>query len=516
MNEKTTIELNDALSPDGLPDDVSLLKQMILHLVKDLRDKDRVVLDLQSQLDVLRRRVFGRRSEKLDANQRMLFEDLVREALDEQAAEAAETPSEGHSTTGMSSQRNGRKPLPADLPRERIEHHPDADELTCESCGREKRPMGEAITEQLDYVPASFVIVEHVRTKYACPACKENVTIADLPPMPIEKGRPGCGLLAHVLTSKYGDHLPLHRQEQIYRRHGIDLSRKTLCDWVRDSANLLNPIVDEMKRQLLASNYLHTDDTPVPVQDKSKTTTRNGYLWAYIDPHHNVVFDYTPSRSRAGPLAFLEHFKGLVQADAYAGYDALFAQPYVTEIGCWAHARRKFHDAKTTDPVRATRMLTLIGKLYDIERDAKEQQLDPDAVAALRRNNAQPVLDQIETLLKSWSIDVLPKSPIGKAVKYARNQWTPLTRYVERGHVDIDNNLAERILRTVAVGRKNWLFAGSDQGARRAATIYSLIGACKLCRIDPFAYLRDVIHRVSTHPNSRINELTPPNWKPTH
>lgn len=514
MNEKTTITLNDNLSPSELPDDATLLKQMILHLVKDLRDMQRENIDLQSQLDVLRRRVFGRSSEKVDPNQLALFDNLVREALGERACEIVDTPTEPESQNKPASKRNGRTPLPADLPRERIEHQPAAETLTCETCGKAKKPIGEEITEQLDYVPASFVVYEHARIKYACPHCRENVTIAEMPPMPIEKGRPGSGLLAHVLTSKFADHLPLNRQEQIYRRHGIELSRKTLGDWVRDSATLLNPIVNEMKRQLLDSHYIHTDDTPVPVQDKSKTKTRNGYLWAYIDDRHNVVFDYTPSRSREGPLTFLQDFKGLVQADAYGGYDAIFSRSNVTEIGCWAHARRKFYDAKITDPVRAAQMLTLIGRLYDVERNANERTLDSSARENLRQTTARPVLDEIKELLKAWSIETLPKSPIGKAVTYARNQFTALTRYVDLAAVDIDNNLAERVLRTVAIGRKNWLFAGSDNAAARAATIYSLVGSCKLHNIDPFAYLRDVIDRVSTHPNSRIAELTPPNFQP--
>ena len=411
--------------------------------------------------------------------------------------------------------RNGRVPLPAHLPRERIEHHPPKEELICSCCGQAKQIMGEEITEELDYVPASFVVRQHVRFKYVCKHCQEGVVIADLPPRPIEKGRPGTGLLAHVLTSKYADHLPLNRQQGIFRRHEVDIHRSTMCDWVRDCAHLLSPIVHYLKQLILLSKVINTDDTPVPVLDDSRTQTRKGYLWVYIGDRCIAVFDYTPTHSRDGPVAFLGDYGGYVQADAYKGYDAFFAMGRATEVGCWAHARRGFYDAITTDPRYAHEMLALIGKLYDVERQAKENELDVPAVKELRQEHSKPVLDAIHTCLNDWSIELLPKSPIGQAVSYARAQWEALNRYLDDGDLEIDNNLSERVLRTVAIGRKNWLFAGSDEGAKRAAVIYSLIATCKLCRIDPFAYLRDVLDRVSTHPARRIAELIPSRWAQT-
>jgi transposase len=385
--------------------------------------------------------------------------------------------------------------------------------MICPCCGQARQPIGEEVTEELDYVPASFVVRQHVRIKYACKHCQEGVAIADLPARPIEKGRPGPGLLANVLTSKYGDHLPLHRQEGIWKRHGVHITRSTMCDWVRDCAYLLSPIVRYMQTIILQSKKIHTDDTPVPVQDGSRKQTRKGYLWTYIGDKNDVVFDYTPTHSRDGPVAFLGDYSGYIHADAYKGYDIFFKKGNATEVACWAHTRRKFYDCLTTDLRRAHIMLAMIGRLYDVERRAKEEDLDAIALRELRQEQSKPVLEEISGCLDDWSIEVLPKSPIGQAVGYARGQWIALNQYIDDGDLAIDNNLAERVLRTVAIGRRNWLFAGSDAGAERAAIIYSLIASCKLFAIDPFAYLRDVLDRISTHPASRIAELTPSGWK---
>ena len=486
-----------------LPKDVETLRQMILQLLADVND-------LNKQLAWYKRYVFGRRSEKIDPSQLILFEGI--------GAEAEEPPQETTVVNlSVPKKRNGnhkgRQPLPAELPRERIEYHPPKEQQVCSGCGNLKEIIGEEVTEQLDYVPASFVVRQHVRYKYACKKCQEGVCIADLPAFPIEKGRPGSGLLAHVLTSKYADHLPLHRLEGIFARHQINLQRSTLCDWVGVCAELLSPIVTEIHRQILTSVKIHTDDTPVPVQIRGRKKTHKGYLWAYIGESNNVVFDYTPTRCRDGPIAFLDDYDGFVQADAYQGYDKLFAKGKCTEVGCWAHARRKFFDAKDSDPGRAYQMLGLIRELYDVEHRAKEQELDSPGIVRLRQQRSKPVLEKIHSRLEEWSGQVLPKSPMGKAVTYALGQWIALNRYVDNGFLSIDNNLAERVLRMVVIGRKNWLFAGSDNGGKRAAVIYSLVASCKLCGIDPFAYLRDVIDRVSIHPAKEISQLVPANWK---
>lgn len=496
---------------ENLPSDINTLQQMVLQLLADVDAKTHRLQDLQTQLDWFKRHTFGRKSEKYDPNQKLLFEALEEKVKARQSELLASERSEAGRK--KKSRHNGRTPLPSDLPRERIEHLPEKDALICKTCGREKQRIGEEITEELDYVPASFVVRQHVRSKYACKACQEGVVIADLPARPIEKGRPGTGLLAHILVSKYGDHIPLHRQEGIYRRHGIAIRRSTMCDWVGQNADLLGPFVNEMHRQILLTPKIHTDDTSVPVRNGPRKQIRKGYLWVYIDTKNNVVFDYTPNRCREGPVEFLGDYSGYLQADAYAGYDAVFAKGLATEVGCWAHARRKFYDAKDIDPARAHEILVLIGQLYEVERQAKEERRNVAAIRALRQECSRPILEQIRQRLEIFSIEVLPKSPLGQAIGYARGQWEALNRYLEDGILSIDNNLAEQMLRMVVLGRKNWLFAGHNTGGHRAAIIYSLIASCKLCKIDPFAYLRDVLDRVSTHPASQIVDLLPANWK---
>ncbi|MBN1361619.1 MAG: IS66 family transposase [Sedimentisphaerales bacterium] len=489
-------------SAEQLPSDTALLRQMVLTLLSNVNS-------LQRELAQYQRYLFGRRSEKLDPQQPTLFD------LPEPAVAESETVSEAPvpERSGKSSHRNGRVPLPAHLPRDRKEYHPPAEALVCSRCGQAKVPMGEEITEQLDYLPASFIVRQHVRIKYACKQCQDGVVIADLPARPIEKGRPGEGLLAHVLTSKYCDHLPLHRMEGIFQRHGLQIARSTLCDWVGDGATLLTPLVKEMHRQILLSPKIHTDDTPVPARNGAGKEIHKGYLWAYIDIANNVVFDYTPGHSRAGPVQFLGDYAGYLQADAYQGYDAIFEKGWATEVACWAHARRKFFEAQNSDPARAVEMLVLIKDLYEIEQRARDDELQRDQIQALRQQESKPILTTIEKRLELWATQVLPKSPIGQAISYARGQWQALNRYTDDGILSIDNNLAERVLRMVAIGRKNWLFVGHDNGGHRAAIIYSLVASCKLCGLDPFAYLRDALERINTHPANRVAELLPANWQ---
>ncbi len=309
-----------------LPSDVETLREMVLKLLAN-------VDDLNQQLAWFKRHVFGRRSEKLDPAQRLLFEGLCTELESRIAAEQQKADACVETPKPKNASHHGRRPLPEDLPRQRIEYHPPEEELICPSCGKEKQVIGEEITEQLDYVPASFVVRQHVRIKYACPDCKENVSIAELPAFPIEKGRPGTGLLAHIITSKYTDHLPLNRQENIFGRHDVEIRRSTMCDWVGQCAGLLEPIAKEMKRQLLKSPKIHTDDTTIPVQCKDRKSTYDGYLWVYADMSDNVVFDFTPTRCRDGPINFLGSYSGYIQADAYKGYDKLFAEGRCTEVG---------------------------------------------------------------------------------------------------------------------------------------------------------------------------------------
>jgi hypothetical protein len=339
------------------------------------------------------------------------------------------------------------------------------------------------------------------------------VVISEIPPQPIDKGLAGPGLLAHVLSSKYADHLPLHRLEGIFKRNGIDLSRRTMCDWVKASAKLLQPLYEAMKCDTLDSSVVCTDDTPVPVQDGSRDRTRKGRLWVYVGDreHEHTVFDYTPTRAKEGPERFLDGYEGYLQADAYGGYDGLFASGKIVEVGCWAHARRKFFDAKESDRLRATTALGFIGQLYKVERDAKE--MKPQERTTLRKKRAGPILESFRTWLVQQQCEVLPKSPMGEAIGYALGQWAALCRYLEDGDLSIDNNASERELRAIVLGRKNYLFFGSDAGGKRAAIIYSLIATCKRHGIDPFAYLKDVLQRLPSHSIRNLAQLFPKNWK---
>ena len=492
----------------SLPSDALTLQSLVLELLGTLEEKERRIDQLCFQLEALKRHLFGRRSEKLDPGQLALELGALSLAQVAAVEEPVAPERERLKVAG-----HGRQRLPRQLPRERVEYDVAAEERFCRECQHPLVRIGEEISEELEYVPASFFVREHVRIKYACRHCEGNVVIGAGPARPIDKGLPGPGLLAHVLTSKYADHLPLNRLEGIFARHGVELSRSTLCDWVAAGARLLSPVVEEMKKGVLVSRKIHTDDTPVPVLDKNREVTRTGRLWVYLGDGERaeVVFDYTPDRKRDGPQEFLGAYKGYLQADAYAGYDGIYVGDEVIEVACWAHARRKFFDAMKSDARRSQVALGFIRRLYEIEKKARD--LDAEPRRALRQSDSAPVLGALKTWLDEQSGAVSPKSPLGEAIRYARSQWLALTRYLEDGILAIDNNAAERALRRVAVGRKNWLFAGSDEGGRRAATIYSLIASCARLKINPYEYLRDVLERIPTVSGAALAELTPKAWQ---
>jgi len=380
------------------------------------------------------------------------------------------------------------------------------------ACCHTKTRIGESVSEKLEYEPASFVVIQTARAKYACPQCHEGVVEAPVPPQALEKSLAGEGLLAHLVVSKYVDHLPLHRLEGIFAREGIDLARTTLCGWVADVATALTPIGDQLRREITAASYLQTDDTSVTVLGDDGGSFK-GRLWTYLDPlGQQVVFEATTTHERDGPEAFLAGFRGALQADAYTGYDALYQSGTIVEIGCWAHARRRFVDAFLLDG-SAARMVALIQQLYQVERMAAH--VEADARQALRQEQSVPLLARIDAERQALARTVLPKSPLGDAVRYLTNQWAALQRFVTDGRLGIDNNRAENQLRVVAVGRRNWLFAGSFEGARRAALLYSLVQSCKLVAVAPFPYLKDVLLRVATHPHCHIDQLTPKRWAET-
>lgn len=500
MDETGKLTANS--SKANLPNDTETLQEMVLTLLGQIDD-------LQGQLHYLKRQLFGKKSEKLNPEQRLLFENLyceIQAKIEEQKPKAKKA---GRRNTNH----NGRRPLPEELPRETIEIEPTETEKTCNVCDNPKQRIGEEVTEKLEYEPASFYVKRYVRPKYACRKCQSNISIGQLPPMAVDKGIPGEGLLAHIITSKYCDHAPLNRLEGILNRHGVDITVSNMCDWVGRCADLLKPLVKRMHERILESAKINTDDTAIPVKNKKrKGSTYNGYLWAYIGDKNDVVFDFTKNRSREGPIRFLGDYNGYVQADAYSGYDELFRKNKAVEVGCHAHARRKFEYAMDSDPVRAARMMTLWSRLYEIESRAKKENYSSDKLLAARQNEAGSILSEIKNTLDQYKLQVLPKSPMGKAVTYALNQWDALVRYIEDPMLDIDNNLAERTLRMVVIGRKNYMFAGSESGAQRAAIIYSLVAGCKLNGHDPFVYFNDVLRKVSTHPAEKIDDLLPSNW----
>lgn len=467
---------------------------------------------LRHKLDALCRRLFGKKSERLDPAQLKLALEL----LEAEASEPTD-PVEMDSGEGLArrerrrSRPRGRQTLPRHLPRRVVTLDPPEEERVC-GCGEAKGRIGEEVAEKLDYVPASFSVLETRRGKWACPRCHDGVSVAPAPAQAVEKSLATEGLLAHVVSSKYADHLPLYRLERIFARHGVEVSRTTQCGWVAEVAEALSPIAERMKQEVVSGDYLQTDDTSVVVL-KRLAGSFKGRIWTYLDPlGRQVVYEATATHEASWPMAFLSEFRGYLQADAYKGYDALYRTGRVIEVGCWAHARRRFRESLETDP-RAAPMLELIQQLYSVERELAE--LEPAERRTHRLERSAPRLKQIDSLRGRLGVEVLPKSPLGEALRYLDNQWAALQRYLEDGRLAIDNNAAESQLRIVAVGRKNWLFAGSLEAARRTATLYSLVQSCRLAEIDPFVYLRDVLIRVATHPQRLIHQLTPRGWADT-
>ena len=474
---------------------------------------------LRQRVQLLTHRLFGRRSEKgvPVVEQGVLpFEPAVAGPVQPQTTDEARQEEDRAERPPLRRRHRGRRRLPADLPRERIAIVPPASERHCTTCDTAKVRIGADTTEELDYVPASFVIREYVRPKYACASCQQGVVQAVLPVRPIEKGRPGPGLLAHVVSSKYADHLPLYRLEQIFERHGVQVTRRTLSEWNGAVADLLAPIVRAMHREQVGrSPWIQCDDTTLEVQEPRRAPQiRTGHLWVYRGELGEVVYDFTWARNRDGPLTMLADFRGYLQVDAAPAYDDVFAQhPAILEVGCWAHARRYFKEAMPTAAVPCAQVLALIGQLYGIERAASEQHLDAAARQRLRQQQARPILETLHVALQGQATTALPKSPLGAASGYALRNWGALTRYTEDGRLKIDNNGAEQALRPIVLGRKNWLFAGSEAAAHRTAILCSLVQTCKHLQINPFVYLRDVIDRVSIHPARLVLELTPREWK---
>ena len=463
---------------------------------------------LWHELRRLKRYVFGQRTEKLSIiseNQEPLFTEEA--ALADAAPVATEVAAHERRRGG------GRKPLPADLPRERVEYEPA--QKTCQCCGDEMPKIGEEVTEELEYAPARFFVREHVRIKRACPRCKDGVSTGKLPPeaQVIERGRPGAGLLAHIIVSKYCDHLPLHRQEQIFERHGVTLPRQRMCDWIEDVAEkLLIPISGEIKKSAVSSGYVHADETELQVQTpEKKGKLHKGYLWGMRSLEGDVYFHY--ASSRAGPVAqeLYGDCHGFIQTDYYAGYNELFREGRVIRVGCWDHVRRYFVEAQPVAGKDCVTVLQEIAELYKLERRYKALTV-PERQAA-RQKHSRKVIERLKARLDTINQRVLPKSPFGVAIHYALSQWAALTLFLEHGQVALSNAPIEREIRPIAVGRHNWHFAGSQRGARWAACLFSLIATCKSHGVNVFDYFSDVLRLANTMPAAA---LTPAAWKKAH
>lgn len=491
-----------------------MVLDLMAQLDREFTERNKIEALLRELLDAKR----NRKSEQLSADQLALF------AAAWQARQAvAEAPSPPDSddddsapgVDGSAPQKRtgGRQPLPRHLKRERIVHDLEDSEKHCAACRQDLRPIGEESSERYEYIPAQLTVIEDVCKKYAC-GC--TVKTATKPPQPIEKSTAGASLLAQVIVAKTADHLPLHRQEKIFERHGVEISRQTMCGWLAQCADLLHPLYRSAKEVLFQSKVIGTDDTGVKVLDIKLPFARTGRIWPYYgDKEHPVIlYDYTATRERAGPEKFLEGYRGYLQADAYGGYDAFFKDPArgLIEVGCMAHARRYYYKALDSDQSHMGPALLLIAQLYRVEEQARW--LTAEDRLHLRQLDSRPILDKLHNYLEEIQAEILPKSPAGRAVRYTLKNWTALTRYCEDGDLEIDNNATERAIRGIAVGRNNWVFFGSDQGGHTAAVLRSFVASCQRVGVDPFAWLKDVLSRIADHPITRLAELLPHNWEP--
>ena len=503
-----------ALNDIDLINDIGVLKVLIT-------ERDSVIANLSAQLESLkqqflnlRRMHFGATSEKLSGQAELFVQ-----------TQALPVPPKDEITVTYKRQRRGRPSLPKDLPRERVNYDlSEAEKAEFDSVER----IGEEISETLEYTPAKLMVIEHARAKYACSKDGDStVRTAFAQPSPLPKTNAGAGLLAQILVSTFVDHLPLNRQERIFARHGVDLPRSTLCEWKLASGGLLAVLRAPLIAHTLGAPRLHTDDTTMPLIEGGRGCTKTARLWGYlgagarrndagqwVEHPPSVVFEFTESRESKHPIRFLKDYQGYLQADAYSGYDILYRDGRIIEVGCFAHCRRKFFEIAKTQktPGLAAQAVAWIAKLYRIESAIRGR--PPDEKLAVRQAESVPVLSDFRIWLEGHYPTLLPQGPLGLAFGYALNNWRALTRYTENGVLVPDNNLLESAIRPIAMGRKAYLFAAAERGGHVAATLYSLMGTCKLNRIEPYAYLKDVLHRLPQHPINRLGELLPFNWKP--
>ena len=505
-------------------------------LIAELNGASLLNEKLKLQIARMKRLAFGSTSEKdktLLAQLELALDDLETSEGQSKAAPVPVTPIEGPVSEQEPEPkgRPARRPLPEYLPRESVEHAPDLAHIAdgdsgCPSCGKQMRQMGEDVTEVLEYVPESWKVIRHVRPKFSCRIC-DTIVQAPATGLLARRLRHGPNLLAHVVVAKYANHLPLYRQSEIYARSGIDIDRSSLTDDVGHVAKILTPLIDLLAKDVMTSPVLHGDDTPVSVLAPGAGKTKTGRLWAYVRDERGhggerppaAVYYYSPDRKGEHPVGHLASFAGHLHADGYAGFNPLYApaksnEPAkVQEVACMAHVRRKFFDihAATASPI-AGEAIKQIAALYGVEAEARGH--PPDQRKAIRQAKATPLMAAFQAWLEQQLTRIPKGGDLAVAIRYALTRFTALSRYLEDGTLEIDNNIAERAIRGLAIGRKNWLFAGSDTGGQRAAAIYSLIETAKLNAVDPEAWLADILPRIDDHPNTRLHKLLPWNWKP--
>jgi transposase len=508
---------------DALPSDVDALRLMVLELSGELTGASLLIEKMKLQIARLKKMQFGASSER--AQRDLAQMELALEELETVEAEAAAAlPVGDQPGPATAKAKPARRPLPGHLPRETVMHEPVADtSCGCPACGGVLRSLGEDVTEVLEYVPASWKVIAHVRPRLSCRAC-EAIVQAPATGLLARRLRHGPGLIAHTLVAKYADHLPLYRQSEIHERNGIEIDRSTLADSVGHASKILEPLVDLLIKDVMASPVLHGDDTPVPVLAPGAGRTTTGRLWVYAReerPHGGnrppaAVYHYSPDRKGEHPRDHLASFTGHLHADGYAGFNDLYLPNRkpgpIHEVACWAHARRKFFEIHAaTGSTIAGEAVDRIKALYDIEASVRGQ--PPDIRRKARQERARQILDNLKTWLDTQLTRIPRGGDLARAIGYATSRWPALTRYLDNGALEIDNNAAERAIRGLALGRKNWLFAGSHTGGQRAAAIYTLIETAKLNTIDPQAWLTDVLDRIDDHPSKRLAELLPWNWK---
>ena len=472
------------------------------EMLSTIHDLQRDIEQKRNLIDLLLKRLYGPRADKINPLQRMLFDGQppAEQQVVPEPQEPEITPSK------RSGKGHGRKAIPDDLRREVVSIDVTAAEKAI--VGGVWTRIGEEISERLDYTPSQLFVRRIIRPKYVVrfQNMPDQMRVADLPPEAMPKSKAAPGLVADIIVSKLVDHLPLYRQEKRHARQGVKLSRSTLCGWLRDAATALEPLYIQLKQRILAANFVHTDDTPVPVQDDAREHCRTGRLWAYVSGG-GTVYDATPDRCRVGPISFLQEYQGYLQCDAYPGYNGLFARGNVVEVGCWAHARRKFVDAAKTSAGIAHEAVARIKGLYAVEHEARD--IDVSQRALLRQEKSVPLLEAMKSWLEKQRDDVLPKSPMGEAITYTVNQWSALNVYTRDGNLAIDNNRAERAVKPFAIGRKNWLFFGSDRGGRTLAILASFTATCEQFGINPWTYLRDTLTHLPQITLDRADTLLP-------